>query len=168
MKFLTNKVLGVFETRGSMSFFFLALLTAMHTRSVAFYQGSRLVQLRLGRNITMASIAVSSSTTSKYCQANSRIPDFRESGSFSFLVLPAHTTFSLPILHAKKITANLKKSESYQWKSKRCNRRNTSRNIVASWTDSAGHRASAWIIFFPVIEAVLKKTNAQDVFERTD
>ena len=40
-------------------------------------------------------------------------------------------------------------------------------NIVASWTDSAGHRISRWIIFFPVSEAVLKKTNAQDVFERT-
>ena len=51
---------------------------------------------------------------SESCSALSRVPDFAESGPFSFLVLRAHTIFSLPILHTKKIPANLNKSEPYQ------------------------------------------------------
>ena len=68
------------------------------------------------RNPAISAMTVCSSTTSKCCQANSCVPDFTGSGSFSLLVPLAHTTFSLPILHAETIPANLKKSEPYQWR----------------------------------------------------
>ena len=96
---------------------FRALLIADRTPSIAIFLGCPPCRKSVGRrNPAISEMTVRSSTTPKCCQAKSCVPDFIESGWFSFLVFLAHTIFSLPILHTKKIPANLKKFEPYQWR----------------------------------------------------
>jgi hypothetical protein len=79
--------------------------------------------------------------------ALSSVPDFAGSGSFSFLVFPAHTIFSLPILHAETIPPNLKKSEVDQQEVKSVEQREYEPEYFGALHRS-GWSSGIWMDFF--------------------